>query len=189
MTSDLQLWRSENSERWFLVPRDAEPIEGDYPIRAVGGESACVSQAWASTYEVSEDEGLAWVRDELGETLDELKLGVDEKLADLHRNLDEANRTPVADDTHITPDAVPGLFALLKQLPRVIIDSLSGDTARVDMASESLAALQQRLKDAGIDLDERFSNFPDRLAGLREDFAKRGTAENSSRKDPPVEDR
>jgi hypothetical protein len=176
MTSDLQLWRSENGERWFLVPRQAGPIEGEFLIRTISGELACVSEEWAASHEVDQDQGRAWAKDELSKTLDALKGGVDEKLADLHQRVEDAKQTPVSDDTSITPDAVPALFALLKNLPGLIGNSLSGDGARVDRASSLMADLQRGLVEAGINVDARFASFPDRLAGLRAEFAARKAA-------------
>jgi hypothetical protein len=189
MTSDLQLWQSENGERWFLVPRDAEPSEGDFLIRSISGESARVSEGWAAWHEVGEERGRAWAKAELGLTLDELKHNIDEVLTDRRRQLDAAKHAPVSETTLITPDAVPGLLVLLKELPGIIGDSLSGDAARLGAASGTMAGLRQRLSEAGIDVDERFSNFPDRLAGLREDFANRSTAKGSPAQDIPVDDR
>jgi hypothetical protein len=189
VNSNVQLWRSENGERWFLVPYDSEPGEGDFLVRSISGECASVSEGWAARHEVGEDKGRAWVKAELGLTLDELKHDLDETLAERRQRLDEAKRTPVSDDTLLVPDAVLALFALLTKLPRVVGDSLSGDAARIGAASGTMAGLRQRLSEAGIDLDERFSNFPDRLAGLREDFANRSGAKDTPAQDPPVGDR
>ena len=43
-----------------------------------------------------------------------------------------------------------------------------GDEARVGAARDAMADLQRRLRDAGIDVDDRLKNFPERLARLRE---------------------
>jgi hypothetical protein len=188
VANNVHLWRSENGERWFLVPPDAEPGAGDFPIRSIDGEIARVSEAWAACHEVSEDEGRAWARADLGLTLDELKHNIDEVLTDRRRQLDAAKHAPVSETTLITPDAVPGLLAMLKKLPGIIGDSLSGDAARIGAASDTMAGLRQRLSEAGIDLDKRFSNFPDRLAGLREDFANRSAAKGRPAQDPPAGD-
>jgi hypothetical protein len=71
------------------------------------------------------------------------------------------------------------LGSLLKQLPSVIGHSLSGDEALVESARKSMVDLQQRLKESGIDLDDRFTRFPDRLAELRSE------AEEKKEEGPP----
>jgi hypothetical protein len=55
----------------------------------------------------------------------------------------------------------------------VIGQSISGDEQRVEAAREKLAELQRRLAESGIDLDERFTGFADRLADLRKETEKK----------------
>jgi hypothetical protein len=136
-------------------------------IRPHCGTCVSVNPEAVGPFEVTEAQAVRWAKDELGQTLDELKHGIDERLADLHRQLDERNRTPVTENTTVTPNATPALFDLLKKLPGVIGNSLSGDTKRVESAKTAMADLQRQLKEAGVDLDERFTKFPDRLAELR----------------------
>jgi hypothetical protein len=169
MRDAASLWRSEDCKRWFLVPDTVAPPTGLVPIRSLFGESAVIDSVWLTAFEVTEDQARRWAKDQLGQTLEELKSGIDEKLADLRRQLDEKNRTPVTEHTTVTPNAGPALFELLKKLPRVIGNSLSGDEKRVESAKTAMARLQRQLKEAGIDLDDRFTNFPDRLAELRKE--------------------
>ena len=82
--------------------------------------------------------------DELLETLAELRDG----LPDM----------PVRDDPLYLAAALPG----------VIGNALSGDPRRVAAARETMAGLRQRLAEAGVELDDRFTALPDRLAELRD---------------------
>jgi hypothetical protein len=107
-------------------------------------------------------------REELGEALDELKAGLDEVLAAARQRLDEKDHEPVGVDTYVTPDVGGALWELVRRMPGVIGNSLSGDEERVATARETLAGLDGRLHAAGVELDEGFTGFADRLAGLRE---------------------
>ena len=75
------------------------------------------------------------------------------------------------DSTTVTPNAGAAIVELLKKLPGVVAQSLSTDEQRVDAARDTMKDLQHRLKEAGIDLDDRFTAFPDRLAGIRKPSA------------------
>jgi hypothetical protein len=176
------LWRSEDRRRWFLVPANEAPPQGDLPIRsATDGATALVDRGWAARFETSEEEGRDWAKVELGATLGELKKGIDVGLAGIRQRLDEAERRPVSEGSPIALGAGPALLELLKSLPRVVLDSLSGNSARIDEARDASAEIEGRLGEAGLDLGGGLSKFPDRLAGLRRDFAYRKADE------PPVE--
>ena len=174
MTLSEQLWRTEDHARWFIIPDVDRPRPGTLALRALSGEEVGVDPDWARRYEVAEAEGRAFAKEEFGYTLDEVKRRVDAKLAAMREDIDAARRAPVAPDSPITPNAVPALVALVAKLPRVIVDSLSGEPARVEKAGGELAALKQRLVAAGIDIDDRLTQFPDRLAALRRRFEARG---------------
>ena len=64
---------------------------------------------------------------------------------------------------------------LLTALPRVVGQGLSADETRVAAARETMAELQRRLHAAGVEVDDRLQQFPERLAGLRK---APGEAEN-----------
>lgn len=115
----------------------------------------------------AEDEVIHWAHEELGETLDELKLGIDEVLTEARRRLDERNHQPVGERSGVTPDAGGALLALLGKLPGVIGNSLSGDAERIAAARATLIGLDGRLRTGGIELGEELTSFADRLAGLR----------------------
>lgn len=162
------LWVTSDRRYRFLTPVDADLRPGATVLVDVTGRSRSVDLASIKQFEVSEQEARRWAREELGATLDDLKAGTYEVLAAARRRLDERNHAPVGERTTVTAEAGPALLVLLGKLPSVIGNSLSGDEQRVGEARATLAALQLRLRDAGIELDDRFTGFADRLAELRE---------------------
>lgn len=178
----MTLWRSGGTPcHYYLLPDDVTTEPGDVELHGPGGRRQKLCGASLQPYEISEPQALRWAQTQLGATLDELRERVDDKLGELRAALAEKQRTPVAPDTRVTPDAGPALLQLLRQLPGVIAGSLANDAGRVESARAGMRALQRRLKDAGIDLDERFGGFPDRLAGLRDEFE----SARSPGKEPP----
>lgn len=161
------LWSTVDRARWFLLPDDEPRAPGAVAIRTLAGRSVTADERSLAPYEVTEEQARRWTKDHLGRTLDELKVGLDERLAELRAQLDEFNRMPVTDDTTITPNAASAIFDFVRTLPRVVGQSISGDDTRVAAARSSMAELQRRLKEAGIDVDDRVKDFPDRLASLR----------------------
>jgi hypothetical protein len=162
-----ELWMTHDRTRFFLIPPVCDPTPGPLRIETLQRTSRSVAEEDVQPFEVTEDQARRWAKDQLGQTLGELKQGLDDTLAGLRQRLDEFNRTPVQEGTAITPDAASAVFDLLKQLPRVLGQSLSGDDSRVAAAAETMADLQRRLKEAGIDVDDRVKEFPARLAELR----------------------
>jgi hypothetical protein len=177
--TESSLWHAADRSRWFLVPRGVTLPEGDLAIRTLMGDPATVDAQGLVPYEITEEQARRWARDQLGRTLEELKRGIDEKLSELRHKVEDIKRRPVKEGTTITPEAPSALGSLLKQLPSVIGHSLSGDEALVESARKSMVDLQQRLKESGIDLDDRFTRFPDRLAELRSE------AEEKKEEGPP----
>jgi hypothetical protein len=165
----LSLWAAENRSRWFLVPLGMAPPDGPLVIRNLLGETARVDSRDLEPFEVTEDQARRWAKDQLGRTLEELRDGLNESLGELRQKVEAIKREPVKEGTAVTPEAPSALLGLLKQLPGVIAQSLSADQARVESARATMGDLQQRLKAAGIDLDDRFTRFPDRLAALRKE--------------------
>jgi hypothetical protein len=172
MGAEYDLWTSIDRRRWFVVPRGSTLPAGTFQIQTLTNESTSVDVWSLSPFEVTEDQARRWLKDQLGHTLDELKHGIDDKLADWRRQLDEFNTRPVTDDTTITPDAATALFDFLKQLPRVVGQSISGDDDRVAVARDAMARLEEQLKRSGIDVGDRLKNFPDRLSELRKNSDK-----------------
>lgn len=109
-------------------------------------------------------------REELGEALAALKAGLDEVLTAARQRLDERAHESVVEETGATPDVGGALWDLVRRMPEVIGKSLSGDAERVATARKVLVGLDARLRDAGVDLDGRFTGFADRLAGLPAEF-------------------
>jgi hypothetical protein len=111
--------------------------------------------------------------DALGAALTDLRSALDRTLAEMRIRLDEERRTPVTPDTTVTPNAAPALLEFLRALPGIVGGSISGDEERIARARASLARIQNQLGDGGIELDDRFTGFADRLAGLRREFEER----------------
>jgi hypothetical protein len=164
------LWRTPDETRHFIIP-DAEPRPGGtLALRSLAGGSLEVDPEWARRFEVTEAEARAWAQEEFGFLLDVLRQRVDAKLARGRASLDEARHAPVAPGSALSPDAVPAAFALLRKLPHAILDSLSGDPTRVTRANDELAAVEQRLRTAGVDVAPKLREFPSRLAALPQDL-------------------
>ena len=157
------LWTTADRSGYFLIADDRAPEPGSLAIRRLDGKTAMASPAWLAAFAITEEQARRVARHQLGDTLDELKTGIDARLAGLRTQLDERKRAP---------EAGSALFDFLKTLPGVIANSLAQDADRVEAATTTMAGLQRRLKEAGIDVDQRFAAFPGRLAALREDLRK-----------------
>jgi hypothetical protein len=173
------LWRTTDHSRQFIVPASVSPPSGALTIRSLIGDEISADETWLRRFEVSVAEARAGAKVELGDALDEVKGEVDTKLAAARARLDALRHAPVDEDTDVTADAVPALLAFVGKLPRAILDSLSGDENQIAKARESLAKIQQRLSAAGIDVGDKLEGFPERLAGLRDDYDR----ERNSRQD------
>ncbi|KGQ19363.1 hypothetical protein LF41_3013 [Lysobacter dokdonensis DS-58] len=130
------------------------------------GASISLMPESVECFEVTETQAHRWAREELSESLDQLKSGLDTTLGEWQERLGARSRRSDG-VTQTTNEAAPALLAFFKRLPGVIGQSLSGDPQRLDSARDTLAELQQRLNDAGIDVDDRVKNFADRLASIR----------------------
>lgn len=162
------IWTTRAPRRYYLLSETHPPGPGDVQLRRLDGATTTAAAAELAPFEISEAQAHRIARAQLGETLDELNAGLKERLGRLRANLTWQQHAPVAPDSPLTPDAAPALLALLKALPGVMIGSLARDGDQLEHAREKMALLQRRLGEAGIDLDERFGSFPDRLARLRE---------------------
>lgn len=172
MTLDEQLWRTADRGRHFIIPDAGSPPPGSLAITSLAGDEARVDGHWARRFEVTEDEAHTWAAQEFGIALAEARRRIDGKLGRMRASIDAARHTPVGPVTAMTPDAVPALVSLVRALPRAILDGLSGDPARVTKANGALGGIEQRLNAAGIAVDRRLSEFPNRLAGLRAETAR-----------------
>ena len=185
MSQPSSLWRTEDRLRYFLLPDDFESRPGTLRVRSLTEETLSLAPESIEHFEMTEEQARCIANEQLGQTLDQFKQGIDERLADLHRRLDEQKRTPVTGNTTVTPNAAQALFHLLKTLPGVIGNSLSGQEKRIEAAKTAMASLQRQLADAGIDLDDRFTSFPGRIANLQEDVAQARAAKRSKTNEPP----
>jgi hypothetical protein len=178
-----EIWRTADGARWFLLPEAVEGPPGELVLRSPDGRGASVHPAWARPFEVGEEEGRAFAKEELGAALGELREGIDGRLAELRGKLDEAKRRSASGgEAGVGSDALPALFALLKGLPGVIGNSLSGQAERVERAKAAAAEIEGRLRSAGVDVGDRLSAFPERLEGLRNEAA--GRTEKSAPEPP-----
>jgi len=169
----VELWRTADRGRWFLIPAQSEGPPGELMLHSPDGRELRVHAAWARRFEVGEDEGRSFARQELGETLDALKGGIDGLLANMRKRIEEAKSMPATAGSAVTSDAVPAMFELLRALPGLIGNGLSGDPARTQGAKAAAAGIEGRLKAAGIDVGERLSNFPGRLERLRDEIGRK----------------
>jgi hypothetical protein len=182
----LSLWSTAaDPRRFYLLPDEEKLFAGPLGISDLYGRSDSVDPASVTAFEITEDEARRWAKDQLGQALGEIRGAIDEKLGDWRRQFDEFARTPVAEHTTVTPNAPSVLLDLINQFPGVLSKSLSGDEARVGEAKNKMADLQRRLKSAGIDLDDRFANFPDRLASLRRDAEQELAAKKPTKNESP----
>jgi hypothetical protein len=174
---DAQLWQEEvgGATRYYLIPDAAELAEGACEIRNRTGSVRVVSREAIVPFEVSEPQAIQWAKHHVGPALDKLRSTLDDTLAEWRARLDQSRSTPVSPDTTVTPNAIPALLDLLRSLPRIVGQSISGDEVRLDTARQSLAGLQQQLASGGIELDERFTGFADRLAELRRHAEAQGS--------------
>jgi len=167
MSVELTVWTTVDGARFFLIPDDRGFAPGELALRASLKAERLVHAGDVAPYEITEDQARAWAKVELGSTLDELKTNIDAGLAKVRSQLETRNQTPVTDSSPITPNAGAALLDFFAALPRIVGQGISGDEARVGQAKQAMADLQQRLKDAGIDVNDRLQEFPERLAGLR----------------------
>ena len=136
------------------------------------GDGSAVRGDDVAPFEVTETQARAWATHELRVTLDELKLGIDDRLNEVRQQLEAADNTPLTPSSPITPNAATALLDFFKALPRVVGQGISGDDSRVGDARQTMADLQRRLQEAGIDVDDRLQQFPERLADLRKSNRK-----------------
>ncbi len=167
MTPTQTLYHTPNRARWFLVPADEEGPSGTLAVHDLERRVAQFHPLWLARYKIPEAEALKLARGELGETLDALRTGIDETLAGFRAKIDAMKQVQVADGSPYTADSVPALLALIGSLPGLVGKGLSGDKERLDNAKASAKETETRLKAAGIDIEGRLSDFPERLAALR----------------------
>ncbi|QAY79331.1 hypothetical protein [Sphingosinicella sp. BN140058] len=172
MNPDFDLWRSADLARWFLFAVGDELPIGDLAITAFDGRTACVDARWASLHEVGEGEGREWAREALGEALATVRARVEHRIAVVRAETMAARAAPLTPETEITAEAVPALFWLLKSLPGVLRDGLSGDPRRVGDAEARLGEIQTRLNRSGIAVGNRLAGFAERLDGLRSEVGR-----------------
>ncbi len=174
MNQSGSLWRSEDRKRHFLLPDGFAPVQGPLQLRSLMDETLAVAPESVACFEMTEAQVQRWARGTLGDTLTELKRGLDDTFAEWRRKLDIAERTPSGQPTGATQATAPALLDLLRALPGVVGQSLSRDPSRVAVARQTMTTLQHRLRESGIDVDDRVGNFADRIASIREEAESAG---------------
>jgi hypothetical protein len=81
------LWFS--NQRYFMLPENHEIPAGESRIQSETGKQERADLDKLVSFEIPEAEALRWAKHELGESLDELKHVIDDKLADWQQKLDE----------------------------------------------------------------------------------------------------
>jgi hypothetical protein len=169
-----ELWFTPDHARFFLLPEAWEPVVGSFRIECVEHRCAAVDEPCLAPFELPEEQARRWMLVVLGQSLANIRHSIDGELEEWRERIAAYKKvTPAAANTRLRSSAAPAVLDLLKQVPGVIGNSLSGDTERIASAQNSMRLLRHRLVDAGIELDERFSSFPSRLAQLRADFDAR----------------
>jgi uncharacterized damage-inducible protein DinB len=141
-------------------------------IRSLTNQVYSVDPEWISAFAVTEEEARRWAKEELGHSLDELKQVIDDKLADWRRQLNNFKQSSMAPGSAVTLETATAFFDFLKQLPRVVRESISGDETRLESARVTMAELENRFEQAGLDATDRVKSFPDRLAKLQKGVNK-----------------
>ncbi len=167
MANSTSLWSTPDRTSWFLVPNSFVPRSGPLLIQNnTGGRTIEVDPLELGEFQITEAEALRWAREELGESLTELKENILAKLDEWRSQLDEFNHAPLTKKTKVTPEAGSLFYELLAALPKVFRESTSEDEARVGSARETMADLERRFEEAGLDVNGRVKAFPERLAKI-----------------------
>jgi hypothetical protein len=174
--SNAQLWETEAPRRYFLLPTSVAMPPGTLVIRTRLGHTMSVDEREVAPHEVTAAQAVRWTSANLPAALTDLRASLDDTLAGWRAKLDASLNEPVAPDTSVTANAVPALLDFLRALPGIVGQSISGSDARLASAREKLSDLQQQLAATGIELDERFTGYADRLADLRRDAEAKRSA-------------
>ena len=168
MSVEFTVWSTVGDRRrFFLVPIDHAFEPGDTAVRAPLKNEERVSADDLAVFEITEQQAHRWATAELAGTLNELKANMDAGLAKFRAQLAANDQKPVDASSPITPNAASAILDFFTALPRVVGQGISGDETRVAAARQKMADLQQRLKESGVDVDDRLQQFPERLAELR----------------------
>jgi hypothetical protein len=160
----MMLWTNLDRTRFFLIPDDQKLQIGELAIVPLSVGQRFVSSVSVEPFEVTEAEALRWAREELGDSVTELKQVIEAKLDDWRRQLDDFKNTPLTRKTKVTPEAGAVFYELLAALPKVFRESTSEDETRVEQARETMADFERRFTESGLNVHGRVKAFPDRLA-------------------------
>ena len=161
------IWRTTDGSRYFVIPDGIELPAGQIRLVDLLGKTTSASRDALTPFEITETQAHRIAKDQLGRALEEIRGSIDDTLAKYRTRLQAFERTPVTERTTVTPDALPALADLIRELPGAIGGGLSRDEGKLQRARETLKALEATLKASGIDLGGRLEGFADRLHALR----------------------
>lgn len=99
-----------------------------------------------------------------GESLEELKYNILDKLDEWCLQLDEFNQTPLTPKTKVTREAGSVFYEFLTALPKVFRERTSDDETQIESARKTMANLERRFAKAGLNLHGRVAAFPEHHA-------------------------
>jgi hypothetical protein len=70
---DKTVWRTEEGTRYFLIPDEAVLPTGEFTIRTVTGKRRRTAQESLLVFEISEEQAVAWLKQQFGNFLDGLR--------------------------------------------------------------------------------------------------------------------
>lgn len=138
------IWSTADRERHFLIPNEADVPEGEFVLCTVVGRQKEVSEDAVLSYEVSEEEAKAWLKDQLGEVLGEAKnrlVDFAQKLREKTAEMRAENEAAWAEGDEETP-AGPGrqaaerLGAFLQDLGAAIQKGAAERRAETEVTDE-----------------------------------------------------
>ena len=81
------LWSTADGARYFLISNESVLHPGSVELRCLDGRTKAVEVQGLVPLEVTEHQARRWAKDQLGQTLDELRHGIGERLADLRNEV------------------------------------------------------------------------------------------------------
>lgn len=172
-SSGSTVWFTPDRVRYFLLADPPQLPAGDMALHSIAGRQARVDPASVVPYEVTEAQAYRWAANELAITLGELRSGVDQRLDELRKRLDDWRRAPVDPGSPVRASAAGAMISMFTALPKVILDSLSANADRIAAARAAMSEHHERLHASGLDVGDSVRRFPDRLAALRAERAPR----------------
>jgi hypothetical protein len=90
---DKTVWRCEEGTRYFLIPDDAVLPTGEFAIRTVTGKRRNTKQESLLVFEISEEQAVAWLKQQFGNFLDGLRGAAEAFIAKINRATENLRST------------------------------------------------------------------------------------------------